>query len=150
MALSGSFTFERLTEHETETETIEVYYPLDMPEDDPLYALRGTTGSQEVAAIVSSSVTYPSAYINIANISSFSDYYINEDNNLDKNTIVEASLKLWENHNEYLAKSSSILDGRDLTYNFTYNFTTDSASFHEFVYNTLKENYTEFANLTDV
>jgi len=150
MALSGSFTFEQILEHETETETTYLYYPLDLPEGHPEYALRGTTGSVEVPLTYTSSIVYPSAYINVANVSSYSDYYIKGDNTLGKNSTIETSLKVWESYDEYLAKSSSILDGSTLTYTLPYDFSINSGSLHEYVYNFLKTNYTEFSEQSDV
>ena len=63
MALSGSFTI--YTPHETETEIVSssVTYPVDLPESDENYALRGTTQiiSQSVPTQVPT--TYEDNYI---------------------------------------------------------------------------------------
>ena len=63
MALTGSFTEYTPTYHETEKTSITMQFPVDLPESDENYELRGTTSSIEIPVVVDVATTYSGSYV---------------------------------------------------------------------------------------
>ena len=63
MALIADYTKYTYTQHETETETVQVTYPSDLPSDHPAYEQRGQTVTITVPQTIESSTTLTNAYI---------------------------------------------------------------------------------------
>ena len=66
MALTGSFNYYTYEVHPTETESVTMELPANLPENDPNYELRGTTATIEQPVMVENNTHYPSVHIFIS------------------------------------------------------------------------------------
>lgn len=63
MALVGNYKKFTYTESETDTESVSITYPADLPENDPNYDKRGTTETIEVPVMESSEEIIENVYL---------------------------------------------------------------------------------------
>jgi len=141
MALSGSFIHYSSTTSETETDTLVIEYPADLPADDPNYSLRGTTTSESVPRIIETSQSYDDSYIQIQAAS----IYNIDDNIGGLGKVCSVIWKLFPSESDKTI-SGSVLSRSD--YTFDWDFETMSNPYSE-AYTRLKtEN--GFENLIDV
>ena len=97
MALSGNYIHKTYSNHPTETETIKVTYPSDLPEDHIHYKFRGQTITETAQKTVVEEELYDNIYFIINTVTIYPGYRTRIDFPTDPdNWVVEAYYRVYE------------------------------------------------------
>ena len=91
MALVGNIKIYNSVQSETETETIQVTYPSNLPEDHPKYELRGQTVDEEIPLISEEITLHNNVYVHIHSVNFWKIYDLE-----GKQDLVNINYKVFE------------------------------------------------------
>ena len=121
MALVGKWTKIEYIQSETETDTIKIEHPLDLPEYDSSFSKAGTTEEIEVPKQIKTEKVYENAYVIVHSINSWKETIDNTTKSLFNITyrVYENKENRLNNYDSFILQDALV--GQEIDYNLYQN-----------------------------